>query len=152
MVDIAAAQQPSMGARLGVGTAPLTWRTLRVFLRCYDNPHVKDEMEQCLVNWKWVKTIPETKASFHDLVYVWTQTAQQTATLDFARQIETPTPHAILTQIVNKMPQWVKKAHAGPPKEVSLRGPALDFFERGGHVSFDSVIYGQHQCHDSYSP
>ena len=116
-VDIAAAQQPSMGARRGVGTASLTWRTLRAFLRCYDNPHVKDEMEQRLANWKWGKTIPETQATFNDLVHIWTQTAQQTATLDFARQIETPTPHAILAQIVSKMPQWAKKHMQDHPRK-----------------------------------
>ena len=31
----------------------LIWCTLRTFLRFYDNPHGKDEMDQCLNNWKW---------------------------------------------------------------------------------------------------
>jgi hypothetical protein len=57
-------EQPLTGARRGVDTASLTWRVLRAFLRCYDNPHGKDEMEQCLVNWKWAKTIPETQDFF----------------------------------------------------------------------------------------
>ncbi len=38
-------EQPLTGSRRGVGTSSLTWRALRAFLRCYDNPHGKDEME-----------------------------------------------------------------------------------------------------------
>ena len=72
-VETAEFQQPSMGARRGVGTASLTWRTLRAFLRCYDNPHGKDEMEQRLTNWTWGNTIPETQATFNELVDIWTQ-------------------------------------------------------------------------------
>jgi hypothetical protein len=41
--------------------------------------------------------------------HIWTKAAQQTATLDFARQVAMPTQHAILEQIVRKMPQWAKK-------------------------------------------
>jgi hypothetical protein len=108
-VESAMLEQPLPGARRGVGTASLTWRALRAFLRCYDNPHGKDEMEQRLENWKWAKTIPETLASFNELVHIWTQAAQQTAALDFARQVAMPTQHAILEQIVRKMPQWAKK-------------------------------------------
>ena len=116
-VETAEFQQPSMGARRGVGTASLTWRTLRAFLRCYDNPHEKDEMEQRLTNWTWGNTIPETQATFNELVDIWTQAAQQTATLDFARQVETPTQHAILNQIVRKMPQWAKKHMQDHPRK-----------------------------------
>jgi hypothetical protein len=108
-VESAMLEQPLPGARRGVGTASLTWRALRAFLRCYDNPHGKDEMEQRLENWKWAKTIPETLASFNELVHIWTQAAQQTAALDFARQVAMPTQHAIFEQIVRKMPQWAKK-------------------------------------------
>jgi hypothetical protein len=43
------------------------------------------------------------------MVHIWTQAAQQTATLDFARQVAMPTQHAILEQIVRKMPPWAKK-------------------------------------------
>ena len=118
-VETAEAQQPSMGARRGVGTASLIWRTLRAFLRCYDNPHGKDEMEQRLTDWTWGNTIPETQASFNELVDIWTQAAQQTATLDFARQIETPTQHAILNQIVRKMPPWAKKHMQDHPRKYS---------------------------------
>ena len=82
-VDSAMLEPPLTGSRRGVGTASLTWPTLRAFLRCYDNPHGKDEMEQRLENWKWAKTIPETLSSFNELVHIWTQAAQQTATLDF---------------------------------------------------------------------
>jgi hypothetical protein len=64
-------------------------------------------MEQHLENWKWSKTIPETLASFNELVHIWTQTTQQTTALDFARQVTMTTQHVIL--IVRKMPQWVKK-------------------------------------------
>ena len=102
-------EQPLTGARRGVGTGSLIWRTLRTFLRCYDNPHGKDEMEQRLYNWKWSKTVPETMASFNEVVHIWKQAAQQTATLHFARQVDMPTPHAILDQIVKKMPPWAKK-------------------------------------------
>jgi hypothetical protein len=63
-VESAVLEQPLTGSRRGVGTASLTWRALRAFLRCYDNPHDKDEMEQRLENWKWAQTIPETQASF----------------------------------------------------------------------------------------
>jgi len=108
-VESAMLEQPLTGARWGVGTASLTWRVLRAFLRCYDNPHGKDEMEQRLVNWKWAKTIPETQASFNEMVHMWTQAAQQTAALDFTRQVAMPTQHAILEQIVQKMPPWAKK-------------------------------------------
>ncbi len=108
-VDSTMFEQPFMGAHRGVDTASLTWRVLRAFLRCYDNPHVKDEMEQCLFDWKWVNTIPETQSSFNELVHIWTQTSQQTATLDFARQVEIPTQHDIIEQIVRKMPPWAKK-------------------------------------------
>ena len=66
-------------------------------------------MEQRLVNWKLVKTIPETQASFNEMVHIWTQAAQQTAALDFTRQVAMPTQHAILEQIVRKMPPWAKK-------------------------------------------
>jgi hypothetical protein len=66
-------------------------------------------MEQRLFNWKWANTIPETQASFNELVHIWKQAAQQTATLDFARQVEMPTQHAIFEQIVRKMPPWAKK-------------------------------------------
>ena len=66
-------EQPLMGARRGVGTAPLTWRVLRAFLRCYDNPHGKDEMEQCLNNWKWGDTVPETLTTFNEMVHIWIQ-------------------------------------------------------------------------------
>ena len=116
-VETAEFQQPSMGARRDVGTASLTWRTLRAFLRCYDNPHGKDEMEQRLTNWTWGNTSPETQATFNELVDIWTQAAQQTATLDFARQVETPTQHAILNQIVRKMPQWAKKLMQDHPRK-----------------------------------
>ena len=61
-VESAVLEQPLTGSRRGVGTASLLWRALRAFLRCYDNPHGKDEMEQRLDNWKWAKTIPETQA------------------------------------------------------------------------------------------
>jgi hypothetical protein len=108
-VDSAMLEQPLTGSRRGMGTASLTWRVLRAFLRCYDNPHGKDEMEQRLFNWKWANTIPETQPSFNELVHIWTQAVQQTATLDFARQVEIPTHHAILEQIVRKMPPWAKK-------------------------------------------
>jgi hypothetical protein len=108
-VESAMLEQPLTGARRGVGTASLTWRVLRAFLRCYDNPHGKDEMEQRLVNWKWAKTIPETQASFNEMVHIWTQAAQQTAALDFDRQVGIPTQHGILEQIVRKMPPWAKK-------------------------------------------
>ncbi len=104
-----------MGERRGVGTASLTWHTLRAFLRCYDNPHGKDEMEQRLDNWKWGKTISETLATFNELVHIW----KQTATLNFARQVETPTQHAILEQIVRKMPQWAKKHMQEHPRKYS---------------------------------
>jgi hypothetical protein len=113
-------EQPLTGARRGVGTASLTWRALRVFLCCYDNPHVKDEMEQRLENWKWAKTIPETLASFNEMVHIWTQAAQQTATLDFARQVAMTTHHAILEQIVRKMPQCVKKHMQEHPRYESV--------------------------------
>ncbi len=109
VVDSDMLEQPLMGARRGVGTTSLTWRVLRAFLRCYDNPHGKDEMQQRLFSWKWANTIPETQSSFNELVHIWTQTAQQTATLDFARQVEMPTQHAILEHIVRKMPPWAKK-------------------------------------------
>ncbi len=59
-VESAIFEQPLTGARRGVGTGSLIWRTLRTFLRCCDNPHGKDEMEQRLYNWKWSKTVPET--------------------------------------------------------------------------------------------
>ena len=71
-VDSAMLEQPLIGAHRGVGTASLTWRVLRAFLRCYDNPHGKDEMEQRLFNWKWGNTIPETQSSFNELVHIWT--------------------------------------------------------------------------------
>ena len=118
-VDSAMLEQPLAGSRRGVGTASLIWRTLRAFLRCYDNPHGKDEMEQRLDNWKWAKTIPETLASFNELVHIWTQAAQQTATLDFARQVAMPTQHAILEQIVRKMPQWAKKHMQEHPRKYA---------------------------------
>jgi hypothetical protein len=95
-VESAILEQPLPGARRDVGTATLTWRALRVFLRCYDNPHGKDEMEQRLENRKWAKTIPETLVSFNELVHIWTQSAQQTVSLDFARQVVMPTHHVIL--------------------------------------------------------
>jgi hypothetical protein len=43
------------------------------------------------------------------MVHIWTQTTQQTTTLDFARQVAMPMHHDILKQIVRKMPQWAKK-------------------------------------------
>jgi hypothetical protein len=92
-----------------VGTGSLIWRTLRTFLRCYDNPHGKDEMEQRLYNWKWSKTVSETMPNFNEVVHIWNQSAHQTTTLHFARQVDMPTPHAILDQIVKKMPPWAKK-------------------------------------------
>ena len=49
-VESAIFEQPLTGARRGVGTGSLIWRTLRTFLCCYDNPHGKDEMEQRLYN------------------------------------------------------------------------------------------------------
>jgi hypothetical protein len=105
-VESAGLEQPLTGAHNGVGTSSLTWRVLRAFLRCYDNPHGKDEIDQWLVNWKWAQTIPETQASFNEMVHIWTQAAQQTDTLDFARQVAMPTQHDILEQIVRKMPPW----------------------------------------------
>ncbi len=108
-VESAMLEQPLTGARCGLGTVSLIWRVLRAFLRCYDNPHGKDEMEQRLVNWKWAKTIPETEASFNEMVHMWTQAGQQTDALDFTRQVAMPTHHAILEQIVKKMPPWAKK-------------------------------------------
>jgi hypothetical protein len=66
-------------------------------------------MEQRLDNWKWVKTIPETQASFNEMVHIWTQAAQQTDTLEFARQVALSTQHDTLEQIVRKMPPWAKK-------------------------------------------
>ncbi len=45
---------------------------------------------------KWAKTIPETLVSFNELVHIWTQSAQQTVSLDFARQVVMPTHHVIL--------------------------------------------------------
>ena len=44
-VELAMLEQPLTGVRRGVGTESLTWRVLRAFLRCYNNPHGKDEME-----------------------------------------------------------------------------------------------------------
>ncbi len=108
-------------------------------------------MEQCLDNWKWAKTIPETQASFNEMVHIWTQVAQQTATLDFSRQVGMPTHHVILEQIVRKMPPWAKKAHSGEPTQVFVSAPALDHFERGGDHPYDSVIYGQHPRLDNHS-
>jgi hypothetical protein len=72
-VESAMLEAPLPGAHRGVGTASLTWCALRAFLRCYDNPHGKDAMQQRLENWKWAKTIPETIASFNELVHIWTQ-------------------------------------------------------------------------------
>jgi hypothetical protein len=60
-------------------------------LRCYDNPHGKDEMEQRLDNLKWAKTIPETMS----------------------------TQHVILEQIVRKMPPWAKKHMQEHPRKYS---------------------------------
>ena len=60
-------------------------------------------MEQCLNNWKWNKTVPETLTTFNELVHIWKQRDQQTTTF------QTPTQHAILEQIVRKMTQWTKK-------------------------------------------
>ena len=65
-------EQPLTGGRRVVVTTSLTWRVLRAFLRCYDNPHGKDELEQRLDNWKWVKTIPETQSAFNEMVHIWT--------------------------------------------------------------------------------
>ncbi len=92
-----------------MGTGSLIWHTLRTFLRCYENSHGKDEMEQRLYHCKWNKTVPETMSSFNEVVHIWKQTTQQTVTLHFARQVDMPTPHAILDQIVKKMPPWAKK-------------------------------------------
>jgi hypothetical protein len=98
-------EQPlTTGARRVVGTASLTCRALRAFLCCYDNLHGKDEMEQLLENWKSAKTIPETLASFNEMVHIWTQAAQQTVTLDFGHQVAMSTQHDILKQIVRKIP------------------------------------------------
>jgi hypothetical protein len=72
VVESAVLEQPLTGSRRDVGTVSLTWRTLRAFLRYYDNPHGKDEMDQRLDNWKWAKTIPETQASFNEMVHIWT--------------------------------------------------------------------------------
>jgi hypothetical protein len=119
VVESVVLEQPLTGSRRDVGTASLTWRDLRAFLRCYDNPHGKDEMEQCLDNWKSAKTIPETQVSFNEMVHIWTQEAQQTDTLDFARQVAMPTQHAILEQIVRKMPPWVKKHMQEYPRKYS---------------------------------
>jgi hypothetical protein len=113
-VDSATLERPLTGARRGVGTASLTWRVLRAFLRCYDNPHGKEELDQRLDNWKWAKTIPETQTAFNEMVHIWTQAAQQTATLDFAHQVAMPTQHAILDQIVKKMPPWAAFGSMGP--------------------------------------
>jgi hypothetical protein len=118
-VESAVLEQPLTGSHRGVGTVSLTWSTLRDFLRCYDNPHDKDEMEQRLDNWKWAKTIPETQASFNDMVHTWTQEAQQTVTLDFDRQVAMPTQHVILEQIVRKMPPWAKKHMQEHPRKYS---------------------------------
>ena len=118
-LDSATLERPLAGARRGVGTASLTWRVLRAFLRCYDNPHGKDELDQRLDNWKWAKTIPETQAAFNEMVHIWRQAAQQTATLDFARQVAMPTQHAILDQIVKKMPPWAKKHMQEHPAKYS---------------------------------
>ena len=52
-VESAGLEQPLTGAHNGVGTASLTWRVLRAFLRCYDNPH-----------------------DFNEMVHIWTQAAQ----------------------------------------------------------------------------
>jgi hypothetical protein len=43
-VESAMLEAPLPGAHRGVGTMSLTWRALRAFLRCYDNPHGKDDM------------------------------------------------------------------------------------------------------------
>ncbi len=48
-------------------------------------------------------------SNFHEVVHIWKQTAQQTDTLHFARQVDMPTPHVILDQIVKKMSPRVKK-------------------------------------------
>jgi hypothetical protein len=118
-IDSAMLEQPLAGSRRGVGTASLIWRTLRAFLRCYDNPHGKDEMEQRLDNWKWAKTIPETQASFNEMVHIWTQAAQPTTTLDFVRQVVMTTQNVILEQIVRKMPPWAKKHMQEHPRKYS---------------------------------
>ena len=65
------------------------------------------------------KTIPETQASFNDMVHTWTQEAQQTVTLDFDRQVAMPTQHVILEQIVRKMPPWAKKHMQEHPRKYS---------------------------------
>jgi hypothetical protein len=70
-------------------------------------------MEQCLNNWKWNKTVPETLTTFNELVHIWKQRAQQTTTF------QTPTQHAILEQIVRKMPQWTKKHMQEHPHKYS---------------------------------
>jgi hypothetical protein len=76
-------------------------------------------MEERLFNWKWVNTIPETQASFNEIVHIWTQAAQQTAALDVAHQVATPTQHAILEQIVRKMPPWAKRHMQEHPSKYS---------------------------------
>jgi hypothetical protein len=72
-----------------------------------------------LDNWKWAKTIPETQVSFNEMVHIWTQTTQQTTTLDFARQVAMPMHHDILKQIVRKMPSWAKKHMQEHPRKYS---------------------------------
>jgi hypothetical protein len=74
-------------------------------------------MEQRLENWKWAKTIPETLVSFNEMVHIWTQTTQQTVTLDFAGQVAMPKQHVILVHIVRKMPQWAKKNMQEHPRK-----------------------------------
>jgi hypothetical protein len=76
-------------------------------------------MEQRLDNLKWAKTIPETQASFNEMVHIWTQVVQQTATLDFVHQVAMSTQHVILEQIVRKMPPWSKKHMKEHPHKYS---------------------------------
>ena len=76
-------------------------------------------MDQLLNNWKWGKTVSETLTTFTEMVHIWRQTAQETATLDFARQVDTSTLYAILDQIVRKIPPRVKKHMQDHPRKYT---------------------------------
>ncbi len=108
-------------------------------------------MEQRLYNWKWSKTVSEVMSSFNEVVHIWNQEAQETATLHFARQVDMPTPHAILDQIVKKMPPWAKKHMQEHPEKYTSVPHLLGLFERGRDCPFDSDNYGQYPSNDSHS-
>ena len=63
--------------------------------------------------------MPETLATFNEMVHIWIQTTQQKTTLDFSHQVESPTQHAILDQIVRKMTPWVKKHMQEHPRKYT---------------------------------